>query len=59
MLKEIMQERGLRQVDIANLLDVSQKTISIKIRDNRWSIKEAKEIRDYLGLKTIDEIFLP
>ena len=59
MLKEIMSEKGLRQVDLANLLDVSQKTISVKIRDDRWSVNEAKKIRDFLGLKTIDEIFLP
>lgn len=57
MLTDIMKSRNLKQVDIAEVLNVTQKTISVKLNKNKWLLAEAEEIRKFLGIDTIDEIF--
>ena len=57
MLIDIMKLRSLKQEDIAEVLNVTQKTISIKLNKNKWLLTEAEDIRVFLNLDTVDEIF--
>lgn len=56
-LKEILSQESIKQTDIATLLNVSQKTISIRLKNNDWKLVDAEKIRMFLERDSIDEIF--
>lgn len=58
IIKKLRKERGLRQEDLANELDVSRQTI-IAIENNKYdpTLELAIKISIYFG-KTVNDIFL-
>lgn len=56
-LKRVLTEHKITQKQLAKLLSVSQKTISVRLNSNNWSINDAEKVREFLEKKTIDEIF--
>lgn len=56
-LKEILSQESIKQTDIAALLNVSQKTISIRLKNDDWKLVDAEKIRMFLERDSIDEIF--
>ncbi|BEP28787.1 hypothetical protein HLPR_11180 [Helicovermis profundi] len=56
-LKEVLIKEKITQVQLSKFLSVSQKTISIRLKNNDWSIIDAEKIRIFLKKETVDEIF--
>jgi hypothetical protein len=52
-----LSKNSIKQVDIAVLLNVTQKTISVRLKNNDWKLSDAEKIRVYLNKDSIDEIF--
>ncbi|WP_338537092.1 hypothetical protein [Helicovermis profundi] len=52
-----MIKEKITQVQLSKFLSVSQKTISIRLKNNDWSIIDAEKIRIFLKKETVDEIF--
>lgn len=55
-IKALMGRRGLRQNDIAKLLNLTTETIRQRIKADRWEIGELKKIADAYRLDISDLI---
>jgi len=53
----ILKSNGITQAELALALNVSQKTISVRLRKENWRINDAERIRAFLDYETIDELF--
>lgn len=53
-IKELLQERGMTQVDLANKLGVTKITLSQNIARNNWTLGKLEEIAAALECRVID-----
>lgn len=53
-IKELLQEKGMTQVDLANKLGVTKITLSQNIARNNWTLGKLEEIAAALECRVID-----
>lgn len=53
-IKELLQEKGMTQVDLANKLGVTKITLSQNIARNNWTLGKLEEIAAALGCRVVD-----
>ena len=53
-IKELLQERGMTQVDLANKLGVTKITLSQNIARNNWTLGKLEDIAAALECRVVD-----
>lgn len=53
-IKELLQERGMTQVDLANKLGVTKITLSQNMARNNWTLGKLEEIAAALECRVVD-----
>lgn len=53
-IKELLRERNMTQVDLANKLGVTKITLSQSLTRNNWTLGKLEEIADAIGCRVID-----
>lgn len=53
-IKELLQERGITQVDLANKLGIAPLSLNQALRRNNFSLGKLEEIADALECRVID-----
>lgn len=53
-IKELLQEKGMTQVDLANKLGVTKITLSQNIARNNWTLGKLEEIAAALNCRVVD-----
>lgn len=53
-IKELLAERGMTQVDLANKLGVTKVTLNQNLTRNNWTLGKLEEIADAIGCRVVD-----
>ena len=53
-IKELLAERNMTQVDLANKLGVTKVTLNQNLTRNNWTLGKLEEIADAIGCRVVD-----
>jgi len=58
VLKGLLAERGITQKELADRMNISEKTVVVKVNNyKKWSVSETEQLKEILQVDTIDELF--